>query len=82
MAETKIAHTGIEFQNDAKKYVINMVGGKRKLHIKNCKSCPHSGCHYEYYDFDSYEEVMASGIAFTKCGHCFNAVDRITKKEK
>ena len=78
---TKIAHNGGDFQNDAKKYVINMVSGTRKLHIKNSKNCPHSRYVYEYYDFDSFEEATASGIAFTKCGNCFKTVDRVTKRE-
>lgn len=69
MPEIKHATTGLEFQTDAKEYVINMLSGARKLHKKN-------GCHYstfsaEYYDFDTKEEAYASGIEFTHCGLCF-----------
>ncbi len=67
----KTAHSGTEFQNEAKKYVINMESEARKLHIKNCKSCPYSHYFFKYYDFDSYEEAIESGIEFLECRRCF-----------
>ena len=53
----------------AKKYVINMYGGKRTLHIK--KNCFHSGFLIDYYDFDSREEVDQSGVSYKECKLCF-----------
>ena len=69
MPTLKYATGNNDFQQFAKEYVINMLGKKRKLHRKN-------GCHYshhysKYYDFDSIEEVKASGIAHTDCELCF-----------
>ncbi len=69
MAVLKEAHTGMEFQNEAKEYVINMINGSRKLHIKN--NCPNSKCLYKYYDFESLDDVEKCGIEFTKCKKCF-----------
>jgi len=68
MPEMKYATTGPEFQRDAKEYVVNMLGGKRKLHKKN--GCQHASFFAEYYDFDSKEDADESGIEFTICGHC------------
>lgn len=69
MPTMKYAASGPEFQRDAKEYVINMLGGKRKLHKKNCYH--YSGFYAEYYDFDTKEEAYASGVEFTLCGLCF-----------
>lgn len=69
MLTLKTATTGEQFQNDAKGYVINMLGGKRKLHKKN--SCHYSYFYAKYYDFDTEEEAHASGIEFTTCRLCF-----------
>ena len=57
---TKISHTGPEFQREAKKFVINMESEARMLHIKNTDS-----------DFDSYDEAKNSGIDFLVCRKCF-----------
>ncbi len=46
-----------------------MYGGKRTLHIK--KNCFHSGFLIDYYDFDSREEAVQSGIAYKECKLCF-----------
>ena len=73
MPEMKYATTGPEFQRDAKEYVINMLGGKRKLHKKN--GCQYSRCYAKYYDFDTKEEAYASGVEFTTCGLCFRNED-------
>ena len=63
---------GAEFQNNAKKFVINMVrGSERTLHIKNTKCCPWSEFLHEYVDFDTEEEAKASGIDYVKCQNCF-----------
>lgn len=69
MPELKTACHVSEYKRDAKEYVINMLGKKRKLHIKN--GCCHSKCFFEYYTFETLEEVEASGIEFTKCRICF-----------
>lgn len=69
MPTLKLATTGEQFQNDAKDYIINMLGGKRKLHKKNC--CHYSYFYAKYYDFETEEEAYASGIEFTTCGLCF-----------
>ena len=69
MLELKYAPSGKEFQEDAKKYVINMLGKKRKLHKKN--GCHYSRCYSEYYDFDTVNEAEVSGINFLKCQLCF-----------
>jgi len=68
--EIKQAKGRNDFQNDAKKYVINMMTNSRKtLHVKN-------GCYYaeylEYYvDFDTLEDVKKSGIKHIECDKCF-----------
>lgn len=69
MPTMKYAASGPEFQRDAKEYVINMLGGKRKLHKKN--GCQFSKCYSKYYDFDTKEDAYASDIAFTPCEICF-----------
>lgn len=69
MPDLKTANRVDEFRREAKKYVINMLGKKRKLHIYN--GCCHSKCLFEYYTFETFEEVEASGIEFTKCRICF-----------
>lgn len=67
--KVKTASSGEQFRREAKKYVINMRGNKKKLHIKN-------GCHWasffsEYYDFDSLVEAKNCGVESTLCGNCF-----------
>ena len=69
MPMLKTATNGAQFQRNAKKYVINMLGKKRKLHKKN--GCYYAKCFSEYYDFDSFEEARASGLEFTQCRKCF-----------
>ena len=69
MLELKYAPSGKEFQEDAKKYVVNMLGNKRKLHKKN--GCLHSCYYSKYYDFNTVNEAEASGIHFLKCQLCF-----------
>lgn len=69
MPTMKYAASGPEFQRDAKEYVINMLGKKRKLHKKD--GCQHSKCYAKYYDFDTEEDAATSGIAFTYCEICF-----------
>lgn len=69
MPTLKTATNAEQFRREAKDYVINMLGGKRKLH-KKC-GCPQSQTCYEYYDFDTPEEAYASGVEFTTCGLCF-----------
>ena len=58
-----------DFQKEAKEYVINMLGKRRKLHKKN--GCQFSFIYHKYYDFDSVEEAEQSGIAYTLCEVCF-----------
>ena len=69
MLKLKYAVNGMQFQKEAKKYVINMLGNKRKLHIKN--GCQFSEYYIKYYDFDSLDEISASGLEFTHCELCF-----------
>ena len=69
MLNLKYATNGTQFQKEAKEYVINMLGNKQKLHKKNC--CQYSKFYAKYYDFDTLEEVNASGLKFTPCGLCF-----------
>lgn len=65
----KTATNSAEFQRDAKKYVINMTGNKKKLHIKN--GCYWSKWFYYYYDFDNLAEAKNCGVESTLCGICF-----------
>ncbi len=69
MAVLKYATSGPEFQHDAKEYVVNMLSNARKLHKKN--GCYYAKCFAKYYDFDTKEEALASGIEFTACKRCF-----------
>lgn len=69
MLELKIAHTGEEYQANAKKYVINMTGNKKKLHIKN--GCYWAKGFYEYYDFDTLADAKNCGVETTLCEICF-----------
>ena len=69
MLELKCANTSMQFQKEAKEYVINMLGNKQKLHKKNC--CQYSKFYAKYYDFDTLEEVEKCGVEFTKCKLCF-----------
>ena len=60
------------FQQEAKKYVINMIrGSKRTLHVKNTSCCPWSKYLMEYIDFDTLEEAEICGVEFVKCQNCF-----------
>lgn len=65
------ANKAEEYQKDAKKYVINMDGGKKKLHIKNNPSCWHSNRLTEYVSFDTLEEVNELPFSVHKCDKCF-----------
>ena len=69
MPKLKYAMNGVQFQNEAKKYVINMECNKQRLHKKN--GCQWSKCFDKYYDFDSMESVIHSGVEFVKCKLCF-----------
>ena len=69
MLKLKNATNGTQFQKEAKEYVINMLGNKQKLHIKN--GCPHAKCFSKYYDFDTLKEAEKCGVEFTKCKLCF-----------
>lgn len=65
----KHSKNATDFQENAKDFVINMLGNKRKLHKKN-------GCYYahmleKYYDFDTYEQAKESNIEHTDCQICF-----------
>lgn len=61
-----------DFQDSAKKFVINMVqGSERTLHIKNKDCCQWSDFIQEYVDFDTEEDVELSGIVYRKCKKCF-----------
>ncbi|MBO5339148.1 MAG: hypothetical protein J6A96_05550 [Clostridia bacterium] len=72
MLELKHASNGKEFQKNAKEYVINMLGNKRKLHKKN--GCYYSKCYCKYYDFNTISEAENSGIDFLKCKICFKEI--------
>lgn len=67
--KTKIANCGAVFQDEAKKYVVNMQGNRRMLHIKN--GCYHGEFFYKYIDFDTLEEVEKYPENFVECEHCF-----------
>ena len=56
------------FNENAKEYVINVKNNRNKLHKKCC--CVGSKYISEYYDFDTYEEAVKSGIEFTECAQC------------
>jgi uncharacterized lipoprotein YehR (DUF1307 family) len=65
----KIANCGEVFQDEAKKYVVNMQGNRRMLHIKN--GCYHGEFLYKYIDFDTLEEAEKYPKNFAKCEICF-----------
>ena len=69
MPVLKIASNGEVFQREAKKYVINMTSGNKKLHIKN--GCPSAKGFYKYYDFDNLADAKNCGIESTLCLKCF-----------
>lgn len=69
MPVLKTASNGVEFQRDAKKYVINMTNRNKKLHIKN--GCYHAKCFYSYYDFDNLADAKNCGVESTLCEICF-----------
>ena len=69
MENLKYSSNGEQFREEAKDYVINMLGKKRKLHKKY--GCQWAKDFTEYYDFNSKEEAKESGIAFTYCEVCF-----------
>ena len=63
------ASNGPEFQSMARKYVINMKGKRKKLHIKN-------GCHWshffeKFYSFDDMADAKNCGVESTLCEKCF-----------
>lgn len=67
--EIQQAACGKQYQQEAKKYVINMTGKRKKLHIKN-------GCHWakfltKYYSFDTLAEAKNCGVESTLCMNCF-----------
>lgn len=64
-----IANTKNEYQEDAKKYVINMTSNKRKLHIKNM--CHSSKCLCEYLSYETEDEVKNIPFTINKCEWCF-----------
>ena len=58
------------YQNNAKKYVINMMNkGRRTLHIK--QKCQFSRYIQYNIDFDTLADAEKSGIEFLKCKLCF-----------
>ena len=60
------------FQQESRKYVINMIrGSKRTLHIKNTSCCQWSKFLLEYVDFDSLDDVKSSCFNFESCKKCF-----------
>ena len=60
------------FQQEAQKYVVNMIrGSKRTLHIKNTSCCPWSKFMQKYVDFNTLNDVKSSGIEFEPCKKCF-----------
>ena len=60
------------YQENARKYVINMIrGSKRTLHIKNTSCCPWSKFIQQYVDFDTLSDVESSGIEYEPCKKCF-----------
>lgn len=60
------------FQEEAHKYVINMIrGSKRTLHIKNTPCCHWSKFIQQYVDFDTLIDAKSSGIEFEPCKNCF-----------
>ena len=66
----EILNTG--FKECNKKYVLNMCGKRRMLHIKDTKRCYSSKFLWEYVGFNTIEEVKAEmGDNFSYCGHCF-----------
>ncbi len=65
----KYAKNGEQFRKEAKEYVINMTGEKKKLHRK-C-GCYWSRYLHKYYDFNNLHEAKNSGVESTLCGYCF-----------
>ncbi len=69
--ELKTASNGEQFKKEAKKYVINMRGRKKKLHIKN--GCYWASFFTEYYDFDNLSDAKNCGVESTLCEKCFRS---------
>lgn len=68
--ELKKSITKQHYEENAKKYVINMKNDSKKLHKKN--GCQHSKHLTEYYDFDTLEEIKNSNISCAYCHNCFD----------
>lgn len=66
-----IANKAEEYQQDAKKYVVNMKSSKKKLHIKDNPSCHYSHRLNEYVSFDTLEEIKELPFSVHKCDKCF-----------
>lgn len=67
----KKAKNGEDFLNSAKKYVANMEGNKKTLHIKGTSRCAPSKFLYTYVDFDTLDEAEAFTPVLCKCQTCF-----------
>ena len=63
------ALNGKDYQAKAKKYVINMKGNRKKLHIKN--GCYWSRFFEEFYSFDNLADAKNCGVETTVCEKCF-----------
>ena len=74
----KHSKCGEDFQNDSKKFIVNMTSQKKKLHIKNTQKCDESKFAYDYLDFDdekSAREFFKSyGKDISRCEHCFKDI--------
>lgn len=64
-----IANNGSEYQQYAKKYVVNMCRNRKMLHQKNC--CYYSKGMYEFISFDDLEEAGNLPFSVAKCQKCF-----------
>ena len=68
----KESKSGNIYQQEARKYVVNMIrGSKKTLHIKNTACCPWSKFMQQYVDFNTLNDVKSSGIEFEPCKKCF-----------
>ena len=67
--EIEKSPTKQHYDENAKRFVLNMKNNSRKLHIKN--GCQQSTFLSEYYDFDTLEQVVKSFVSHTRCKRCF-----------
>lgn len=67
--EKQYAQSADEYQQTAKKYVINMFKNRKVLHIKNC--CYWSSMFSEFYSFDNLSDAKNCGVESTLCKNCF-----------